>query len=165
MVPDSDGKLAQLQEACDAITREHCQPHVTVIINPRLRATLGKARRHDEVEIAAYVVEADMDEAMGTLRHELAHVFAMRGNDIRRQHGPEWQQWALKLGATPRATSKRGSASHAAYLEYRASKRTYTYVCGQGCEFVRIRRLSLKNVTAGRYVCRTHRRHIQLQGE
>lgn len=163
MMADSDDKLAQLQQACDAITRAQGQPQVRVVINPRLHATLGKTRREDEVEIAAFVVDAGMEEALQTLQHELAHVFTTRENKKGPPHGPEWQRWALKLGAKPRASSERGSASHAAYLEYRASKRTYTYICGQGCEVVRMRRLPSRNLTAGRYMCRAHHRPVHVQ--
>jgi predicted SprT family Zn-dependent metalloprotease len=46
------------------------------------------------------------DQCGDTLRHELAHI-ALGTAGLRRPHGKAWREWATRLGAEPRATSRK----------------------------------------------------------
>lgn len=43
---------------------------------------------------------------VNSIKHELAHVFAgYSPNDGENGHGPEWKEWAIRLGANPCAVA------------------------------------------------------------
>lgn len=58
-----------------------------------------------------------------TIRHEIAHVFAGRGNLA---HDKEWREWARHCGATPRARSKTKPWSEVNIRDYK-----WVYRCSE----------------------------------
>ena len=102
----------------------------------RMRSLLGRAyvdRRL--IRLSAWL---DHDQAHETLRHELAHIAV--GPARRSPHGARWREWAVRLGANPRATSER-APKHA---PDRLANRRYTGLECPGCKtrFVRARVLA-----------------------
>ena len=49
-----------------------------------------------------HVLNGTDAEITDTIRHEVAHALA----GPLAKHGPEWKRWAIRLGATPRATAR-----------------------------------------------------------
>ena len=68
----------------------------------RMRRLLGRA--YLDRNLIRLSIWLDGEQAMETLRHELAHIAAGR---VRQPHGDKWKRWAERLGANPRATSHR----------------------------------------------------------
>ena len=68
----------------------------------RMRRLLGRA--YLDRNLIRLSIWLDAEQAMETLRHELAHIAAGR---VRQPHGDKWKRWAERLGADPRATSHR----------------------------------------------------------
>ena len=102
----------------------------------RMRSLLGRAFvRRNLIRLSAWL---DHDQALETLRHELAHIAV--GPAKESPHGPKWRAWAVRLGANPRATSHR-PPEHA---PDRTANRRYTGLECPGCglRFVRARVLS-----------------------
>ncbi len=102
----------------------------------RMRSLLGRAyfdRRL--IRLSAWL---NHDQAHETLRHELAHIAV--GPARRSPHGARWREWAVRLGANPRATSER-APEHA---PDRLASRRYTGLECPGCKtrFVRARVLA-----------------------
>lgn len=102
---------------------------VELKINPRLRGSiLGRCyhgpreslteayrRPHRaltmvpvRIELAAYLVDQDVDQALDTLLHETAHALAPAGA----KHGPAWKGWCRELGARPERCADRESTAH-----------------------------------------------------
>ncbi len=102
----------------------------------RMRSLLGRAyvdRRL--IRLSAWL---DHDQAHETLRHELAHIAV--GPARRSPHGARWREWAVRLGANPRATSERAPV----HAPDRLANRRYTGLECPGCKtrFVRARVLA-----------------------
>ena len=75
-------------------------------INGRFKRKLGCCRydwngRATSIEVSKRLTLRDalLDQALETLRHEVAH--ALAGHEA--GHGPEWRRWAVTLGARPKA--------------------------------------------------------------
>ncbi len=121
----------------DALTRsERIVPPPRVEWTTRMRRLLGKAfLDRNLIRLSAWL---DHEQALETLRHELAHIAV--GRSTERPHGAKWRAWALRLGANPRATSHR-PPEHA---PDRTANRRYTGLECPGCglRFVRARVLS-----------------------
>ncbi len=74
----------------------------------RMRHTLGRAyMRQDLIRLSAWL---DHRQAHDTLRHELAHI-AVGSRRRLKPHGPQWRDWAERLGIEPRAVSRNGPAN------------------------------------------------------
>ncbi len=101
----------------------------------RMRSLLGRAYagRH-LIRLSAWL---DHDQAHEALRHELAHIAV---GPTRNPHGAKWREWAVRLGANPRATSER-APEHAPDP---SANRRYTGLECPGCKlrFVRVRVLA-----------------------
>ncbi len=128
---DSVGKLLIELSAEHAIA-----PEPRLEWSTRMRSLLGRAyvdRRL--IRLSAWL---DHDQAHETLRHELAHIAV--GPARRSPHGARWREWAVRLGANPRATSER-APEHA---PDRSANRRYTGLECSGCKtrFVRARVLA-----------------------
>ena len=96
---------ASVERLLAALCEEHgIEPQPALEWSRRLRRVLGKAYGRRLIRLSAWL---DGDQAQATLRHELAHVAAGIGY---RPHGDRWKQWAVRLGADPRATAHRGPA-------------------------------------------------------
>jgi len=102
---------------------------VDLKINPKLRGailgrcfhgpreTLREAYAHTHrpltmvpvrIELAAYLVDQDVDQALDTLLHETAHALAPAGT----KHGPAWKGWCRELGAVPERCATGDSTSN-----------------------------------------------------
>ena len=99
----------------------------------RMRRILGKA--YMDVRLIRLSSWLAHDQALETLRHELAHIAVGKGS--RTPHGPMWKEWAVRLGAEPRAIA-RNPPAHADSLP---SHRVYFALeCNQcGVRFARAR--------------------------
>ena len=102
--PISPLERASVERLLAALCEEHgISPQPALEWSSRLRRVLGKAYYDRRlIRLSAWL---DHEQAQGTLRHELAHVAVGRG---RRPHGARWKEWAVRLGADPRATSHTG---------------------------------------------------------
>ncbi len=104
----------------------------------RMRRTLGRAYvRQNLVRLSAWL---DATQAENTLRHELAHI-AVGASRRRKPHGPDWQDWAVRLGIEPRATAHLAPANVPAQaLERRSNGRRWGLECANcGLRLVRTR--------------------------
>ncbi|MEK9659918.1 MAG: SprT-like domain-containing protein [Chloroflexota bacterium] len=103
----------------------------------RMRRMLGRAYMRDGViRLSAWL---DEGQAAETLRHELAHIVDhqhRRGRGRAAPHGEAWREWAVRLGAVPRATARQGPA-----LAPEPAERPHTGLACPGCgaRFVRAR--------------------------
>ena len=100
---------------------------VTIVYNPRLRTTLGRAILDDDrVELNVHLLRAYPDELLGTVIHELAHlVVRMRYGEVR-PHGREFK-------ALMRAVNMPADATHhldTARLKLRRRRYIYLHRCG-----------------------------------
>lgn len=93
-------------------------------VSGRIRRNYGNCHYNDRVlKVARWVVEADLDQAIETLRHEAAHAMSFHDMDLNEYrdsgthwrkhledtylgHGDNWKEWAVRLGAVPEATCK-----------------------------------------------------------
>ena len=74
----------------------------------RMRRVLGRAYIDNcLIRLSSWLAH---EQALETLRHELAHIAVGKGSH--QPHGPMWRQWAVRLGAEPRA-SARNPPAHA----------------------------------------------------
>ena len=145
----------------------HLHPELknwTLDVNTRFTSNFGKCywiKR--QIAVAAWVVDADLDQAVDTLRHEAAHALAGEGA----AHGPKWKEWALRLNAQPKRcgpkhvsakspAALRRKPTHALYCRwcnemarvfYRKPSRSYDQscwkhtTCGSGLQLVELRSL------------------------
>ena len=125
-------------------------------VNPRLTARLGRTRftgrslgdlyrsadKTDRftpvlVEVAAWVVKEDVNEALDTVLHEAAH--ALAGHQA--AHGPRWQAMARQLGASDSRCNQDAELAKKSPKAQRTPKWSWTCpTCG--CEDTRLRRPS-----------------------
>ncbi len=137
---DENGAMAErtrqtARSLLEALCAEHgITPVPALEWSKRMRRVLGRAFvREHRIRLSAWL---DERQAADTLRHELAHIAAGRGQR-RRPHGPRWRAWAARLGAEPRATA-RGEPAHAPPRS--AGRRHVGLECAScGTRFVRLR--------------------------
>jgi len=72
----------------------------------------------ERIEISRYILVKDYAEALDTVRHEVAHVFA--ANKFQNwTHDNVWKACAIKCGARPEETGKQGlDLTESQMLEY-----------------------------------------------
>ncbi|NBB95892.1 MAG: hypothetical protein GVY16_09165 [Planctomycetes bacterium] len=109
---------------------------VSVVYNPRLRTTLGRAILNARrVELNPHLLRDNPAELVPTLAHELAHLVVHRRHGTRvAPHGPQFRRLMRRLGLSSRAT-------HALDVERvrrrRKSKYLYLHRCSDcGYSFV-----------------------------
>ena len=121
---------------------------LTVIWNPRMRTTAGRAFWPDgKIELNPKLQEIAPDEVRGTLLHELAHLVAYARAGRRRisAHGPEWRLACADLGIPGER------ATHSLPLPGRTMRKKWRYTCpGCGEGFDRVRKMKR---SAGCYAC------------
>jgi hypothetical protein len=71
---------------------------------PRRALTMVPVR----IELAAYLVDQDVDQALDTLLHETAHALAPAGA----KHNAVWKRWCVELGARPERCANREATAH-----------------------------------------------------
>ncbi len=110
-------------------------PAPSIEWSARMRRLLGRAYlSRNLIRLSAWL---SREQALETLRHELAHIAA---GVTAEPHGPKWREWAVRLGANPRATSRR-PPDHAP--DHPANRRYTGLECpGCGLRFIRARVLS-----------------------
>ena len=93
---------APVTELLAALCHQHgISPAPSLEWSSRMRVTLGRAYPDRFlIRLSAWL---DRSQACETLRHELAHIVAGTGRG--RPHDGRWQEWAVRLGAVPRARS------------------------------------------------------------
>lgn len=99
---------------------------VTVVWNPRMRTTAGRAWWPSrQIEINPKLKELSETEVWRTLKHEFAHLMAYERCGRRQidPHGIEWQTACCELGI-PGETVR-----HSLPLKGRKMKRKYEYAC------------------------------------
>ncbi|MDP6635516.1 MAG: SprT-like domain-containing protein [Phycisphaerae bacterium] len=101
---------------------------VTIVYNPRLRTTLGRAMLEDNrVELNVHLLRAYPDELLGTLVHELAHlVVRMRYGDVQ-PHGVEFKALVRSVGMSAAATHHLDTER----LNLRQRKYAYLHRCSE----------------------------------
>lgn len=122
--------------------------NITVVWQPRLRSTAGRASYHQNlVEINPRLKEIGTDEVHRTLWHEVAHLVAYQRNRRRRiaPHGSEWQKACTDLGIPGE------SATHRLPLPSRKIKRQLVYTC-PSCK-AEIHRVRKMKRTSACYTC------------
>ncbi len=122
----------------EALCVEHAiAPAPSLDWSVRMRRMLGRAYlKQGVIRLSAWL---DDEQAAETLRHELAHIAVhqhRRGRGRTAPHGEAWREWAVRLGAVPRATAQRGPA-----LAPQRAQRPHTGLACPGCgaRFVRAR--------------------------
>lgn len=106
------------------ICRETCREFgytldVPVEENGRLKRSLGRVKflirrgkcYPEKIEFSKdFLQSGSVEQIKDTIYHELAHYFVMK--DTKADHGHDllWKEWAVMLGATPKATTKRADA-------------------------------------------------------
>jgi hypothetical protein len=80
----------------------HAHSLSTLYREPALADTLVPV----QIDLAAYLVDQNVDKALDTLLHETAH--ALAGSDA--GHGPAWKAWCVELGAEPERCADARSA-------------------------------------------------------
>jgi predicted SprT family Zn-dependent metalloprotease len=102
---DIDTRAQALVQLADAMLTEHglTASGWSFAWNRRAGA-LGVCKyKTRTVELSRPFFDAnDDDTALDTLAHEVAHALA----GPHAGHGSEWRRWAVKLGATPQATTR-----------------------------------------------------------
>lgn len=73
-------------------------------INNRITRSFGHCNyTTKEIVIAGKLLPSlTIEEIHDTINHEIAHAFA----GFKADHGPVWQEWAIRLGATPTPSAK-----------------------------------------------------------
>ncbi len=100
----------ELHQSTLALLAVLCEEHGIVPVpslewSARMRRVLGRAYiRENFIRLSVWLDDAQAHE---TLRHELAHIAVGHGKR-EPPHGPRWKEWAVRLGANPRATSHVG---------------------------------------------------------
>jgi len=79
----------------------------TIVYNPRLRTTLGRAMLDDNrVELNVRLLRAYPDELLGTLIHELAHLAVRMRYGNARPHGREFKALMRSVNMSAAATHR-----------------------------------------------------------
>lgn len=88
-------------------------PAETVILNKRLSSSLGRAFVSGKIDInhKAYVGSMAYESLDDTIRHELAHVCAPKGEG----HGALWKKTAKYFGANPSSRAKDDGKTNSRY--------------------------------------------------
>ncbi|MBL7221942.1 MAG: SprT-like domain-containing protein [Phycisphaerae bacterium] len=100
---------------------------VTIVYNPRLRTTLGRAMLEDNrVELNVRLLRAYPDELPGTLIHELAHLAVRMRYGNARPHGREFKALMRSVNMPADATHHLDTAG------VKLQRRRYVYLhrCG-----------------------------------
>ena len=101
----------ETRQAVDALLADLCAEHSIRVPklewSTRMRRVLGRAYMDSRIiRLSAWLAP---EQALDTLRHELAHIAVGKGRHA--PHGPRWQDWAVKLGVEPRATARKPPAN------------------------------------------------------
>ncbi len=99
---------------------------VPVEENHNLKSTLGRVQFKIKgklcipvkIEFSSALLKEKDAQVEETIRHEMAHFFVLKDTGANHNHDNVWKIWAMRLGATPRATVKR-KAPYAAKEQYR----------------------------------------------
>ena len=76
---------------------------INVVVNPRLRRSLGRSRPTDRViELRPDVLTGPKKRLFETLCHEAAHIAVFQRVNRARPHGPEWRHLVSSVGCNPR---------------------------------------------------------------
>jgi predicted SprT family Zn-dependent metalloprotease len=110
LLANREAKLARAEALAEELLAQHL-PHMcglgkwTFAWNTRVRA-LGVCKYGDEeIQLSKeWTLATPWEEVSDTIRHEIAHAIA----GYRANHGPEWQEAAILVGAKPEATYKGG---------------------------------------------------------
>lgn len=142
------GMTVWCQEQARAFGLPELARKVTVIWNPRMRTTAGRAWWPSrQIEINPKLKEFSDTEVWRTLKHEFAHLLAYERNSRRQidPHGIEWQNACCELGIAGE------NARHSLPLKSRRLKRKYAYACP--CCLVIIKRVRPIRRTVACYTC------------
>ncbi len=128
----------ETRQAVDVLLVDLCAEHAIAPApklewSTRMRRMLGRAYMESRIiRLSAWLAH---EQALNTLRHELAHIAVGRGRHA--PHGPKWQEWAVRLGVEPRATARKPPAN----AKPLPSRRRYSGLeCGNcGVRFARAR--------------------------
>jgi len=93
--------LALLNDLC---IEHDITPKPTLEWSTRMVFSLGHA--YPKLNLIRLSSWLSAEQCGDTLRHELAHI-ALGAAGLRRPHGKVWREWATRLGAEPRATSRK----------------------------------------------------------
>ena len=101
----------EIRQAVAALLTDLCAKHAIptpkLEWSTRMRRMLGRAYiNNGMIRLSAWLAH---EQALDTLRHELAHIAVGRGHHS--PHGPKWQEWAVRLGVEPRATARKPPAN------------------------------------------------------
>lgn len=97
------------------------------------------------VELSEVLLKVTTDkEAEGTLRHEIAHALDVEERGTT-DHGPNWQKWAIKVGAEPVRCRKREREDVIREQNKKASR--YLLTCIAGHEYPSFRKVTRQ------YIC------------
>ena len=91
-----------LSEKHGVETHLYTHPLCAVVINNRLKRSLGRANNRGRIEIAGFFVglektDANVDQLSDTILHELAHLIV----GIKEGHNEKWRRMARYVGAKP----------------------------------------------------------------
>lgn len=143
---------AQCQRLASALGMEHVAENVTVVWNPRMRSTAGRAwLLACMIELNPRLKELEPQHIDTTLRHELAHLVAQARAKGRRiaAHGAEWRKACADLGIPGE------KACHRLPLPSRKQQARYLYQCPHCLtEVPRVRRMT--KPMACRRCCKNH---------
>ena len=111
----------------DDLCAEHAIPVPKLEWSTRMRRMLGRAYMDSRIiRLSSWLAH---EQALDTLRHELAHIAVGKGRHP--PHGPKWQEWAVRLGVEPRATARKPPANAQAL----PSRRRYSGLECNNCGF------------------------------
>ena len=140
------------REATRALNLPKLSEKVTVVWNPRMRTTVGRAFWPTcRIEMNPRLKEFPESETQRTLSHELAHLIAYARSGRRKiaPHGPEWQTACAELGIPGE------SVRHTLPIKPRRMTRKYSYTCPScAATFQRVR--PIKRASACHTCCRTY---------
>lgn len=104
---EASGDGDSVRTAAEILLNRLCAKHSidpipSIQWSTRMSKTLGRAFPRDrKITLSSWL---DFNQAMNTVRHELAHI-AVGYPSNEAPHGPKWREWAVCLGAEPRAAS------------------------------------------------------------
>jgi predicted SprT family Zn-dependent metalloprotease len=120
------GMTAWCQEQAMSFGLPELARRVSVVWNPRMRTTAGRAWWPSRlIEINPKLKDLSETEVWRTLKHELAHLLAYERCGRRQidPHGIEWQMACCELGIPGE------NVRHSLPLKSRRMKRKYEYAC------------------------------------
>lgn len=127
----------EIRQAVATLLKDLCAEHHIPIPklewSKRMRRMLGRAYMDTGIiRLSSWLAH---EQALDTLRHELAHIAVGKGRHA--PHGPKWREWAVRLGVEPRATARKPPAN----AESLPSRRRYSGLeCSNcGARFARSR--------------------------